>query len=76
MRAVTLVLLVFLGGCSIFDSASSGSSQASYYYDQSKVYLGRSAVMIPAREVDHYACIGQPLLCERWGSQMQCRCMY
>lgn len=74
MRAVSLVLLLLLGGCSVLDSMSSRLAQSNH--DPSKIYLGTSTLMIPAKQVGHYACVEQPMVCERFGTDMQCRCLY
>jgi hypothetical protein len=76
MRAISLVLLVLLGGCSFFDSVTSGAGPSGTAYDPPKIYLGSSTLLIPAKQVDHYACIDRPLVCEHFGAQMECRCLY
>jgi hypothetical protein len=67
-------MLVLLGGCSLLDSIASAPNGGGY--DPSKIYLGSSTLLIPAKQVDHYACIDRPMICERFGAQMECRCIY
>jgi hypothetical protein len=73
MRVSSLLVLVLLGGCSILDSIESGMN-GPFGYDPSKIYLDDSVIMVSMRDVDNYACLGRPMLCERFGSKMECRC--
>lgn len=80
MRMLGMVaLLSGLSGCSLLDSivagGVNGGAAAAFYYDPSKIYLGRSTVTIRARDAEHYGCIGRPMLCNDFGSSMECRCM-
>jgi hypothetical protein len=73
---LSVSMLLSLGGCSVFDSAVGSAGQSAANYHPSKIYLGDSTVMIPARQVNDYACIDRPMLCERFGVDMRCRCTY
>jgi hypothetical protein len=75
MRTLIVVFALSLGGCSYFNSMTS-SSGAGTAYDPSKIYLGYAPVVIDADLADHYRCAAGLLVCERFGSRMQCRCTY
>jgi hypothetical protein len=74
MRAVGLVAMLLLSGCSFLDSIAAGPSGTGTA--PSKIYLGSSTLLIPTKQVDHYACIDRPMVCEQFGTQMRCRCIY
>jgi hypothetical protein len=66
LAAITLV-----SGCSVLDQISLNGPPK---LDPSRIYLGTSRVMLRGREVEKYACVNSPLLCEGAGSLYQCRC--
>lgn len=80
MRALSIVLVFALSGCSVLDSivtrATSGGASAPLGYDPTKIYLGDSVVAINPRDANRYGCLSRPMLCKNFGSSMECRCSY
>lgn len=75
MRAFVLFLALSLTGCSAFGSMLASDSSGADY-DPTRVYLGDSTVTIRASDEDRYGCARGPMLCERFGTGMECRCPY
>ena len=71
MRSIiALGLTLTLGACSFLDQIDFGGPAL----NPNKIYLGREAVSVSAREADRYACVGSPLLCVQRGLSFECRC--
>ncbi|HEY8519306.1 MAG TPA: hypothetical protein VIN61_04455 [Gammaproteobacteria bacterium] len=63
-----------LAGCGVLDELTFLSPPR---LDPSKVYLGTSIIDVPRWELERYACVEGPLLCENAGAIMfTCRCSY
>ncbi len=83
MRALIILSLVSLSGCSVMDSIlgppagrPSSTFGTTAQNDPTKVYLGRSTVLIDESEAHNYACAQGPVYCERFGVKMECRCTF
>ncbi len=83
MRALIILSLVSLSGCSVMSSIlgpPSGRPGSTFgttgQNDPTKVYLGRNTVLIASSEANHYACASGPLYCEHFGVKMECRCSF
>lgn len=72
MRAfAALILFSLLSACSVLDQiALSGGSTL----DPNRIYLGTSRIMLGAKDMDQYACVDGPLLCDKLGTSYECRC--
>jgi hypothetical protein len=66
-----LAASVVLSGCSFLDQIQINAGPT---LDPDKVYLGTSKITASWRELDRYACVGGPLLCEQAGGTYYCRC--
>jgi hypothetical protein len=68
----SLAAFALVSGCSILDQIDFGPPKL----DPNKVYLGTSRVHDLGRgEMDRYACVGGPLMCEQRGVGFDCRCL-
>ena len=74
MRTLSILLVLLMSGCGYFGSIMATGTGPGH--DPSKIYLGRSAVLVTADQADNYGCLGQPMLCASFGSKMECRCPY
>ena len=72
MRALVVLAFSALSGCSFLDQLTLGAAAPSL--DPNKIYLGSSRVMATSREVERYACLNGPVLCDQYGVNFACRC--
>ena len=73
MRVLAVLMFAaMLSACSFLDQLVLDG----YRLDPNKIYLGPATVQLTTRELEHYACVRAPLLCEQRGSQWDCRCPY
>ncbi len=71
----TGLLLMALAGCSFLEAIAERGSGPQL--NPNKIYLG-SSVMTDLRsrdEMDRYACVNGPMLCEARGIGFDCKCM-
>jgi hypothetical protein len=68
-------LMVFLvSGCSYFDQLMLSNNAASLA--PGKVFVGTSGLMLRHEELDNYACMTGPLMCDQRGSRFNCTCSH
>lgn len=70
--SVALSAIALTGGCSVLDRISMTSSAPTL--NPSKIYLGTSRVSASARDIDRYACVSGPVMCDFRGVSYECRC--
>jgi hypothetical protein len=69
---LTLASMSLLGACSFLDQLEVNGPPG---LDPSRIYLGTSRVSVSRlADLDRYACVGTPLVCEQAGTGFQCRC--
>ena len=74
MRALaTLVFASMTSACSFLDELAVSNG---YQLDPNKIYLGTATLELRARDLDRYACVNGPLLCEQHGVSFDCSCVY
>ncbi len=72
MRVLVLASCGLLSACSFLDQISVNSGPK---LDPNKVYLGDSTVRrVRPHDLDRYACVDAPLICEQGGTSYECRC--
>ena len=69
--ALAIALTTLLSACSVLDDFEFNSQTL----DPNRIYLGTARVTsLSAREVQEYACVSGPLICDQRGIGFDCRC--